>query len=162
MHCQIVIKWVWRCTWRPWSCELGGHNWATSEMHLEAVIEQVWRYTWMPWSSDFGDALAGYDRARLEEYLEAVEERCAGWWDFIHLLVNSQPWECDDVTLHLKLLWRPGWWRSICREARQKLRLSSLVSWLTTVGMWRGNFTFEALSESWLVAVNREGRHAGS
>jgi len=32
-----------------------------SEMHWEAVIERV------------GDALAGYDRARLEEYLEAVD-----------------------------------------------------------------------------------------
>jgi hypothetical protein len=53
-------------------------------MHLEAVIQRVWRCTWRPRSSElrctlwlgqseFGDALAGYDRVRLEEYLEPVD-----------------------------------------------------------------------------------------
>jgi len=49
-------------------------------MLLEAVTERVWRpgiapvwtYTWRLRSSEFGDALGGHDRARLEEYLEAV------------------------------------------------------------------------------------------
>jgi len=44
----------------------------TQKMHLEAVIDRVWRWTLTLWPSEFGDALAGYDRARLEEYLEAV------------------------------------------------------------------------------------------
>jgi len=52
MHSEAVIERVWRCTWRPRSSAL--------------------RCTWRPCSSEFGDALAGYDRARLEEYLEAV------------------------------------------------------------------------------------------
>jgi len=46
------------------------------EMHLEAVIEGVWRYTWSLCSSKFGDALAGRDRVRLEEYMEAIDGRC--------------------------------------------------------------------------------------
>jgi len=45
----------------------------TQKMHLEAVIDRVWRCTLRLWPSEFGDALAGYDRARLEEYLEAVD-----------------------------------------------------------------------------------------
>jgi len=40
-------------------------------MHLEA--DRVWRGTPRLSLSKFGDALAGYDRARLEEYLEAVD-----------------------------------------------------------------------------------------
>jgi hypothetical protein len=43
------------------------------KIHWEAVIERVWRCTWRPRSSEFGDALDGYDRARLEEYLKAVD-----------------------------------------------------------------------------------------
>jgi len=38
------------CNWGPYSCELGGRNRASSGMHFR-----------------------GYDRARLEEYLEAVD-----------------------------------------------------------------------------------------
>jgi len=49
-----------------------------SEMHLEAVIDRVWRYTWRPRSSQFGDELGGRDQASLDEYLEAVNGRCAG------------------------------------------------------------------------------------
>ena len=42
-------------------------------MHLEIVIERVGRCTLRLCPSEFGDALAGYDQARLEEYLEAVD-----------------------------------------------------------------------------------------
>jgi len=56
----------WWCTW---SCVL--------EMHLETEIEWTQRCTWRPWSSDFGDALGGGDRARLDEYFEAVDGRRA-------------------------------------------------------------------------------------
>jgi len=143
MHLEAVIERVWRCTGRPWSSEfgdaIGDQDWVNWEMHLEAVIERVWRCTGRPWSSEFGDALvAGYDRARLEEYLEvvnleavdleAVDGRRARCWDSIHRLVNSKPWECDEVTLPLKLLWRTGWWRSISREAYRKLKLHSGVN----------------------------------
>jgi len=37
-------------------------------MHLEAVIQRVWRCTWRPRSS-----------ARLEEYLEAVNQEAVVW-----------------------------------------------------------------------------------
>jgi len=75
-----------------------------------------------------GDALvAGYDQARLEEYLgvvalEAIDGRRARCWDSIHRIVNSKPWECDEVTLPWKLLWRTSWWQSISREVSRKLK----------------------------------------
>ena len=84
--------------------------------------------------SKFRDArVAGYDRARLEEYLELVdleevEGRRARCWDSIHRLVNSEMWECDEETSPLKVLWRTGWWRSIGREVRHKLKLHSGVN----------------------------------
>jgi len=132
MHWEAVIEWVWRCTWRPRLSELRdalwGHDQASVEMQLETKIEWTQRYTPRPWSSEFGDVLvAGYDQARLEKYLEvvdveAVNGRCARCWDSIHRLVNSKPWECDEVPLPLKLLWRTGWWRSIGREVHRKLK----------------------------------------
>jgi len=33
--------------------------------------------------------------------MEEVDRRHAGCCDSIHQLVNSQPWECDEVTLPL-------------------------------------------------------------
>jgi len=53
MRLEAVIERIWRCSWRPRSCN--------SEMHLEAVMEGVWRCT------------GGHDRSRLEEYLEVVD-----------------------------------------------------------------------------------------
>jgi len=49
----------------------------------------------------------------LKEYLEVVNLQVVGgrgarYWDSIHRLVNSKPWECAAVTLPLKLLWRTG------------------------------------------------------
>jgi len=85
------------------------------------------------WLSELRDALAaGYDRGWLEEYLEvvdleAVDGRRARRCDSIHRLVNSKPWECDEVTLPLKLLQRTGWWHWICREVRRELKLHSGV-----------------------------------
>jgi hypothetical protein len=58
---------------------LRGRDRASLEMHWEAVIERVWRCTWRPRLSEFGDAhVAGYDRARLEEYLEVVDLEAVG------------------------------------------------------------------------------------
>jgi len=121
MHLEAMREQVWRCTWRPRLSELrdafGGRDRVNSEMHSEL------------WSSEFRDSLAaGYDRGRFEEYLEvvhleAVDGRSAMCWDSIHRLVDSKPWKCDKVTLRLKLLWRTGWWQSICREVRPKLKL---------------------------------------
>jgi len=82
MHLETVIKQVWRCTSRPRS------SWTQ-------------RCTWRPWSSDFGDTLVGHDLARSGEYLEVFNRRRAGCWDSIQQLVNSQPWESDEVTLPL-------------------------------------------------------------
>jgi len=149
MHWETEIEWTQRCTWRPGSSEfgdeLGGHDCG----NLQAIIERVCRYIWRPWSSEFGDALRGHDRASLQMHLEAVIERVrrytwrpwsseigpvlgGGRWtarqDSIYQLVNSQPWECDKVTLPLKLLWRTGWWRLIGREVRWKLKLHSGVN----------------------------------
>ena len=71
MHSEIVIRWVWSCTWRLCSCELGGRNRANLEIHLEAVdrmslemhfeagIERIWRCTSRLWSSEIGGVLGG-------------------------------------------------------------------------------------------------------
>jgi hypothetical protein len=42
-------------------------------MQLEAVIEQTQRCILGLQQNEFGDVLAGYDRVRLEKYLEAVD-----------------------------------------------------------------------------------------
>jgi len=133
MQSETEIEWTQRCTGRPWSRELGhalgGRDRVNSEMHSEL------------WSCESRDALAaGYNRGRLEECLEvidleAVNGRCACGWNSIHQLVNSKPWECDEVTLPLKLLWRTGWWQSICREVHRKLKLHSGVN--LTLREWR-------------------------
>ena len=55
MHLEAMIKWVWRCIWRPKLSNSQMHFEAeiklNSEMHLEAVIERVWRSIWRPRSS---------------------------------------------------------------------------------------------------------------
>jgi len=111
MHLAAGIVRVWRCTWRPWWCDLADRNWAILGIHLEAAIERVWRCTgrpksrglrrctWSPWSIEFGDALWGCDWASLEMHLQAMIERD----------------------------WRSTWRRSIWREARRQLSLYSLV-----------------------------------
>jgi len=103
MQLEIENEWTQRYTGRPWSSEFGhapgSRDRVNSEMHSERR------------SSEFTDALAaGYDRGRWEEYLEVVDlevvdGRHARCWNSIHRLVNSKPWECDEVTLPLKLLW---------------------------------------------------------
>jgi len=63
--------------------------------------------------SKFGDALGGRDRASFDLHLVAVIERdwMSTWRQSMdgapvavtvsHELVNSQPWDCDKVTLTL-------------------------------------------------------------
>jgi hypothetical protein len=41
MHLEAVMVRVYRCTWRPPSCELEGRDHASLEMHLEAMIVQI-------------------------------------------------------------------------------------------------------------------------
>jgi len=90
---KAVIERVWRCIWRPCSCN--------SEMHLEAVIEQVWRCTW--WRSIGGTP--GADTLSIS------------------YLVNSLPWECDKVTLPLGSHGELAGGGRSCSEARRKLKL---------------------------------------
>ena len=163
---EAMIMRVWRCTLRQWLSEFGDALWGRDRMslkrHLEAVIVRTSRL----WSSKFGDALggservnselhselwlsefwdalaAGYDQGRFEEYMavvdvEAVYWRCTRCWDSIHRLVNSKPWEYDEMTLPWKLLYRTGWSQSICREVRRKLKLHSGVN--SKLIEWRDN-----------------------
>jgi len=51
-----------------------------------------------------------------------------------------------------------GWSGGGGWEASQVLRLYSSDSWLRTVGIWRGDSTFDDPMQSWLVAVDRQGR----
>jgi len=78
--------------------------------------------------SDFGDAFAGYDQARLMEYmevvdLEVVDLRGASCRDSKHQFINSKPSECDNVTLPLKSLWGAERLMSVDRERHRKLKI---------------------------------------
>jgi len=77
MHLETVIERVYRCTWRPRSCN--------SEMHLEAVIERVWRCTWRPWLIEIGGVLGGGQSGGGRS-----GERCDGSWDSIHWLTRNR------------------------------------------------------------------------
>jgi len=109
MHSEIVIELVWRCNWRPCSCELAARNQASLETHLEAGIEWVWRCTWRPGLCD----LAGRNRAGLEIHLEAMIERvwrCTG-----------RPWSSElagcnraSLEIHLEAVIERVW-RCTCR-----------------------------------------------
>jgi len=135
MQSETGIEWTHRCTGRPWLSEfrhaLGGRDQVNWDIHSEL------------WSRDFRDALAaGYDRGRLEEYLEVVDlevvdgRRVSGW-DSIHRLVYSKLWECDEVTLPFMLLRRTSWWQSLGREVHRNLKLHSGVN--SKSREWRDN-----------------------
>ena len=78
--------------------------------------------------SEFGDAHAGRNRASLDEYWEAVDGRRAGCSDSFHQLVNSQPWECDKVTLPVSCQGELADGGRSCRKARRNLKLHSGVN----------------------------------
>jgi len=100
MCLEAVIEWIWRCTWRPRSCNTEMHlkaviervwrcpwrlrSW-NSEMHLEAVIERVWGCTLTPWSTEIGGLLA---RGRSGGGRSGG--RCNGSWDSIHWLTCNR------------------------------------------------------------------------
>ena len=109
-----MIERVWRCTWRPWSCELEGCDQARLEMQLEAMIKRVWRCTWRPWLCKLG----AHNCVSLEIHLEAVIERiCRCTW---------RPWSCElggpncaSLEIHLEDVMERVWrctWRSSSGE----------------------------------------------
>jgi len=92
-------------------------------MNLEAVIERVWRY-----------ALGAHDDANLEAIIERV---WTGTWRQsmdgspgaeTHSSVNSQPWDCDEVTVPLSSHGELADGGRSCREEHQKLKLHSWVN----------------------------------
>jgi len=91
MHVEAVRMRISRCTWRPSSCEVGGHNRASLGIHLQAVIELVWRYNWRPWSSEIGGVLRGSRSGNGNS-----RGRRDGRWDSIHWLTpkcgNVENW----------------------------------------------------------------------
>jgi len=129
---EIEIEWVQRCTGKPGSSEFGDALWgrdgASFDMLWEAIIDQVCRCTLRPWSSEFRDALWGRNRGSRDEYMEPVDGRRAGCWDSFHQFVNSQPWECDNVTLTFSGHGERSNGGRSCREARRKLKLHSGVN----------------------------------
>jgi len=78
-------------SWRPWLCKLGGYSQVILEMNVEVMIVQSSRCK----ISELYDTLGGRNCARVDEYLKSVHVRRAGCWNCFHLLVDSQPWECD-------------------------------------------------------------------
>ena len=125
---KTVSEWTQRCTWRSWSNEfvvaLGGRDQESLEMHLEAMIEWTRSCTPWLWSSKLGDALvAGYDWARLEEYLEV-----AIWGRSIGSAAGAETLFISSLTLNREIvvmwpyLWMcygelPGCSRSVSRYA---------------------------------------------
>jgi len=109
-----------------------GGAWEQFEVHLKMTIEWTQRYTPRPWSGEFGDTFGGGNRAYLGIHLEAVIER--DWTSTRRQSMDGAP---GDDTL--------------------------FISWFTRN---RGNVTMclhlWALMESWLMAVDRVGRYAGS
>jgi len=90
--------------------------------------------------SEFGDALGGRNQASLDIQLEAVIERdltstwrrsmdsAPGAETVFHQLVNSHPWECEKLTLHLSSHGELADGGLLYMEARQKLKLHSGVN----------------------------------
>jgi len=94
MYLEVVIKRVWRFTWRQrlskHSHPLGGRDRAWFQIPLETeglselsdahgddhcgnfetVIERLCQITRMLWLSDFGDAVGGRDRVNSEMHME--------------------------------------------------------------------------------------------
>jgi len=63
---NIMIKLLWRRTWRPRSSEFG-------VMHWEDLIERVWK----PKRCEFEDGLGCHDQASVEMHMEVIIKR--GW-----------------------------------------------------------------------------------
>ena len=70
LYMEAVMMQVWRHTWRPWSCKLGGRVGTGLELHLKALIERVWRCTWRLWLCEIG----GRNGAGWETHMVAVIE----------------------------------------------------------------------------------------
>jgi hypothetical protein len=64
----------------------------------------------------------------VEEYKEAVNRRRAGCGECIHQLGNSQPWECEEVTLPFISRGEVGGGARSCREVRWMLKVHSKVN----------------------------------
>jgi len=84
LHLDTVIKWTAWCTPRSWSRKFGDAPGGHECVDFQPVIERPWRCTWRQLSSECG----GWNRARLDEYFEAVDARCTRCWDSVHLSVN--------------------------------------------------------------------------
>jgi len=59
----------------------------------------LWRHNWSHELSEIGNTPGGYHRARLVNYLEAVDGLCARCSASIHQLFNLQPLHCGMVTI---------------------------------------------------------------
>ena len=75
-----------------------------------------------------GIHFGGCDRAGYDTFLEVVDGRCAMCGTSIHLLVDSQRWESDNVTLPLNSHGKLADGSQLYREARWKLKLHSWVN----------------------------------
>ena len=67
IHSEDGIEQVWRCTWRPQLCELGGRNLASSDMHMEGMIVR----NCGPNSTESGDTHGDFVLASVMIHLEA-------------------------------------------------------------------------------------------
>jgi len=109
-HLEAMIERVWRCTWRPPLCKIGGRIDARLEIYVEAVIERVWRCTWKPEWSKIGDALGGCNRAGLEMHFETMIVQTWRPWSYE---LRDALGGCDRASLKMLLeevmvrTWRP-------------------------------------------------------
>jgi len=108
IHLETMIEWTPRFTWMPRSSQIQRCTWTPWSSKFAEVFggrDHVTQWcTWRLWSNKFGEVLGGHDHAQLEDYMEVVDRRRAGCQNSIHQLLNSQLWECDEVTLSLSSL----------------------------------------------------------
>jgi len=136
LRLKMTMEWTQRYNWRPWWSEcgeaLGGREQVNTEVNLEDVIKRVWRCMWRPPSCN--------SKMHLGAVIDWV------WTPNMERMIKQD--------------WRSTWRRM--REGAAGAETQS-ISWLTRD---RGNvmrwLNCWALMESWQVAVDHVGRHAGS
>ena len=133
----------------------GDADWETLEIHLEAVIVRTGRCTWRPRLSEFADALAARDCVNLEAVFGRV------WRSTWRIWLNERRDALGgrnrtSLEMHVGSIWS--------RSIGGMLGAATLsISWLTRNSRNETRWLyFWALMESWLVAVDLEGRLAGS
>jgi hypothetical protein len=124
MHLEAVIERIGRFSWRQWLSELRDALQDLQHVSLEMQFVAMIVWSCRLQLNEFEDTVGGYDPARLDEYVKAVDEQQAGCF---RLWGNLQPWECGMMTLRLSTHWELADSCQLCREASPKVKPPSVV-----------------------------------